>query len=177
MKMKFTHLVKIALLLVSPGVFAATIVPEEIVSKDFIAGGGILFNVEVVDPGEFSHMYGFSSDGALPVHISTTSLEHSISVPAPVGDIDVYSIAGLTATLKDRSSGDVLGTGPEFMATLLGSGSYIVEISGDAIGLAGGTYSASVAAVPLPPAILLMGSAVVGLTAVGRRNRKVAKIS
>ncbi|MEE9397541.1 MAG: hypothetical protein V3V31_11080 [Methylococcales bacterium] len=176
MKMKFTHLVKIALLLlVSPGVFAATIMPYELVTKDFVEADGILFNVEVVEAGLFSHMYGFTTDGATSVNISASSLEHDIALPS--GDVNIYSIAGLTATLKDPSTGDVLGTGSDFISDVLGAGNYIVEVSGDATGLAGGNYAVSVAPVPLPPAILLMGSAVVGLTAVGRRNRKVTKVS
>lgn len=59
---------------------------------------------------------------------------------------------------------------------ILLAGDYSMAVVGAGVGSAGGSYTASLAitAVPIPPAVLLLGSGILGLVAVARRKRSVA---
>jgi hypothetical protein len=69
------------------------------------------------------------------------------------------------------ASGGLLSNGP--LALSLAAGLYHVKVTG-LVATAGGSYGINVATTPIPPALLLFGSALAGLGFLGRRRRAAA---
>jgi hypothetical protein len=70
------------------------------------------------------------------------------------------------------SYGPTTGTVAVLPGSLLGAGTYVLEVRGKVVGAAGGSYSGvlNLAPVPVPAAAWLFGSGVVGLLATRRRK-------
>jgi hypothetical protein len=70
------------------------------------------------------------------------------------------------------SYGPTTGTVAVLPATLLGAGTYVLEVRGNVVGAAGGSYSGvlNLAPIPVPAAAWLFGSGLVGLLTVRRRK-------
>jgi hypothetical protein len=72
------------------------------------------------------------------------------------------------------TDGDGLLTNPSASLFLaLAAGTYHILVTGTAL-TAGGFYNLNVATTPLPPALILFGTALAGLTWLGRRRRSAA---
>ena len=111
--------------------------------------------------------------------IATTTL----SVLNPTGS-GSFGVKNLTVTWLDTvtNSSQVLpitnGTGLTInlaaeLVTVLTNHLYKVTVTGMALAR-GGIYNISVAATPLPPALILFGSALAGLGLLGRRRRRTS---
>src|SRR5689334_17133028 len=83
---------------------------------------------------------------------------------------------GVGCTLIDAWStpvnyGPTTGTVSVLPSTTLSAGTYVLEVRGNVVGAAGGSYSGvlNIAAVPVPGAVWLFGSALAGLVSVRRK--------
>lgn len=136
---------------------------------------GITQNDEETDPlspgfDQFTDTFSFSvaTDTAVKVQINELVIED-----LPVLDV-LFDIEGSTAT---GSVGSFSGTGLpiDFVTGVLTAGTvYNLTIVGDATGLAGGDYTGSITAVPVPAAAWLFGSALIGLAGMSRRRNQRA---
>ncbi|HEY4089534.1 MAG TPA: hypothetical protein VGM43_26590 [Bryobacteraceae bacterium] len=120
----------------------------------------------------------------LPGHFSDTikfNLASTSSISGFVQDVWVPFLANLT-NLSISIDGTALSLNPQTGGTYMGAvlasldaGNHSFKISGLANGLLGGAYLfkvAAVAATPIPPALLMFGTALAGLGAAGWRRRK-----
>lgn len=116
----------------------------------------------------FYFSIGTQSDATL----SATNVQ--LSTPL----FDILNIPNLSMSVFESNT-NVLLNGPTASgqsATInLAAGNYYAQVSGNITGLAGGSYLVSMAAlpVPVPAAIWLLGSGLIGLVSVSRR--KLAK--
>jgi hypothetical protein len=104
-----------------------------------------------------SSLSGFLKDVEVPVFANLTNL--------------AISIDGTALALNPNTGGAYTGA----VLALLSAGDHVFQITGKAIGLFGGAYRFSVAAVaatPIPPALLMFGTALAGLGFVGWRRRQ-----
>ena len=88
-------------------------------------------------------------------------------------DNGVMDITGLTVAGAPEPSFTQVNDDLWVYKGSLAAGVYDINVSGTATGLLGGGYTAVMAPVPLPPAALLFGSALIGLAAM--RRKKAAK--
>jgi hypothetical protein len=128
-----------------------------------------------VDPGQsFDDYYSFT---LTPVQLATTTLSALQANPGVNGP---FGIAGLTAewiglgsTQAFTDANGVLNTTALLVSILTTSGPYFLHIFGRALA-EGGSYGLLLRAaspVPLPPAVFLLGTVLVGLAIAGRRRR------
>lgn len=122
-----------------------------------------------VSPGSFLDRYNFSLNNTNEVASSVSQLTLSL------GAYDILDISNLKLNLFDVSNAWVTGvSGPGQLTSLLSNGSYYVKVSGTAIGLAGGNYTFSAVAQPVPEPdgwmLLLVGLTVTGFMAFRRRS-------
>jgi hypothetical protein len=134
--------------------------------------------------------YGFYDDFifTIPVGAGTNSVTSSISIP---GSLEISDLQSRLFALPLGYTGGTLGPCPGgclavwgttvaaanvtytvLNPILLGPGSYVLQIRGDAIGASGGSYSGvlNLTAVPVPAAVWLFGSALGGLGLLKRRR-------
>ncbi|MDQ1303787.1 MAG: hypothetical protein QG595_1770 [Pseudomonadota bacterium] len=134
--------------------------------------------------------FGFYDDFifTIPVGAGTNSVTSSISIP---GSLQISGLQSRLFALPLGYTGGALGAcpggclavwGAEVLAanvtytvlnpTLLGPGSYVLQIRGDATGAFGGSYSGvlNLTAIPVPAAVWLFGSALGGLGLLKRRR-------
>lgn len=119
--------------------------------------------------GTFLDRYDFSLNNTDFVSGSVSQLTLSL------GAYNVLNIDGLALNLFDGSNTLLVGvSGAGQITELLASGNYHVNISGSTTGLAGGNYTFSAVAQPVPePAgwtLLLAGLAMTGFVAMRRRS-------
>ena len=135
--------------------------------------------------------FNFYDDYKFTISGSTVS---SVSSTINLGDIfaidnlqaRIYSVSGNTVPTLGAPTGVLAPWGTTNTAvpggTLsytvlsnvsLNPGTYVLELRGNVSGLAGGSYSGvlNVAPVPVPSALWLMSSAIVGLGTIGRKRR------
>ena len=119
--------------------------------------------------------------------LQTTDFFFSLGAPSTLGgvvtsfDLTVgtglnYSIVGLTGTLTDTSTSTVVGSGSSFELTNLPGDNYELAVSGTPTGSLGGIFGGSIAVstVPLPSAVWLLLSGVLGVAAMTRRREPMA---
>ena len=134
--------------------------------------------------------FGFYDDFifTIPVGAGTNSVTSSISIP---GSLEISGLQSRLFALPLGYTGGALGTCPGgclavwgttvaaanvtytvLNPILLGPGSYVLQIRGDATGAFGGSYSGvlNLTAVPVPAAVWLFGSALGGLGLLKRRR-------
>lgn len=120
---------------------------------------------QFLGPGTFSDNYFFTTSVTTSVGVSVASFE----IPS------TYSISGLDATLSNSTHTSV-DSGQNFLLASLPAGTYEINVSGDAIGPAGGAYAGVVKVdpprpVPLPAAVWLLLSGIAGVGSIARRRR------
>lgn len=124
----------------------------------------------------------FTVDGALTNSVTTTI---GFGTVLGINDLHVrlFKLDGNTfpvlgdpvgTTLAESvvsSSGNV--TIALLEGAVLGAGTYVLEIRGNVVGSAGGTYSGglNLAPVPVPASMWMFGSAVLGLAGIARRRK------
>jgi len=134
------------------------------------------------------NQYNFLSSGLVTI---TTGIALNSNPPAqgPFGIKDLTiqwfnSANTLLGTLNVTNGSGVVTNPSDFLSLNLPASAllYHIIVSGKALG-SGGNYTLNVfvpgdqeGQLPLPPALLLFGSALIGLTALGRRKRQGAKI-
>jgi hypothetical protein len=134
--------------------------------------------------------FGFYDDFifTIPVGAGTNSVTSSISIP---GSLEISGLQSRLFALPLGYTGGALGACPGgclavwgttvaaanvtytvLNPILLGPGSYVLQIRGDATGAFGGSYSGvlNLTAVPVPAAVWLFGSALGGLGLIRRRS-------
>ncbi len=126
----------------------------------------VYLNQESVDVGLFEHAYTFTL--ANDSNFSGIATDHPFLTSLDVADLEFSIFSDHGAPLGMTSGGAPLEI------SLL-AGDYSMVVSGTGTGAAGGAYTASleITAVPIPPAVLLLGSGILGLVAVAKRKRSV----
>jgi len=124
-----------------------------------------------ITPGAFSDTFNFNIGTASDLAASASV--HSLDF----GSLSVLQISGLSMSIFGPS-GQISGpTAPAISVTNfnLSTGSYYAQISGNATGLFGGSYSVAMVAspVPIPAAVWLLGSGLIGLVGVSRRKKQI----
>jgi hypothetical protein len=129
--------------------------------------------IDLVGQGTFSDNYFFTTSATASVGVSVASFE----IPSN------YSISGLDATLFNSTHTSV-DSGQNFLLSSLPAGTYELNVSGDAIGPAGGAYAGVVKVdpprpVPLPAGAWLLLSGLAGIAGVAssKRRRSSATLS
>ncbi len=145
--------------------------------------------VSIVHGGTYAYSAAMTT-GAIGAD-GTPGLFLNFNVPsAPVGtmtvsaqgDFGLSKIANLTLTWLDESLAtlatlqvtDAIGnnTGNNTLAlALLNTGDYFLRVTGNVLN-AQSTFQIAITATPIPPALLLFGSALAGLGFLGRRSRR-----
>ncbi|MGZ5244936.1 MAG: hypothetical protein ACXWTL_08080 [Methylobacter sp.] len=115
--------------------------------------GGEVRNIE---SGAFVDLWTLSVDPGESATIGFKSLD------LPVGGVDIFKIDGFTWA--------PLGS---YGLTNLSTGVYDFIVFGSAVGAAGGVYAGGVSAVPLPAAVWLFGSAMLGLLSLAKRKNQI----
>lgn len=119
--------------------------------------------------GSFLDTYAFSLNNISNVGASVSQLTLSL------GAFNVLDISNLGLNLFEVGTGWLAGVnGPGQINSLLNNGDYYVRVAGVTTGLAGGNYTFSAVAQPVPEpegwALVLSGLAVTGFMAFRRRN-------
>lgn len=135
-------------------------------------------SVHVFQPtaGSFSDTYNFSISSASLLSSSANNLPLSLSF------FNVLDVAGLTVNVWDNhhpngwtNFGNFAGNNSTYTFNLPSAGDYHLDITGTATGLAGGVYSVSISAAPVPePETYAMLLAGLGLMGAITRRRKAA---
>lgn len=140
-------------------------------------------------PGSPGSGYGFYDDFVFQItSASTNSITSTIDFAGilQINNLQVrlYNAAGnsfpvlgapVTPSIDAWSSpvnyGPTTGTVAVLPTTVLGAGTYVLEVRGNVVGASGGSYSGvlNIAAVPIPGAVWLFGSALAGLVSVRRK--------
>lgn len=124
-----------------------------------------------ITPGVFTDTFNFSISTVSDLAASATN--HPLSF----GSLNLMDISGFSMSIFDSSgliSGPA-GSGISLAGLSLPAGSsYYAEVSGTATGLSGGAYSVAMLAlpVPVPAAVWLLGSGLIGLIGVARRKKQ-----
>lgn len=113
-------------------------------------------SVVSIDSGSFVDLWTLSVDPGESASIGFNLLDLS------VGGADIFKINGFTSA--------PLGS---YGLTNLGTGVYDFLVFGSAFGASGGAYAGGVSAVPLPAAVWLFGSAMLGLLSLAKRKNKI----
>jgi hypothetical protein len=137
-----------------------------------------------VDAGTpFDNYYAFTTTVPLGTVITASVLEADPVANGPFGVAGLtIEWLGLGASAAFTDSNGVLNTGARLVAALTAGGPYILHVFGTALA-DGGLYSLRLTTsasetpspVPLPPAILLLGSVLGGLAATRLRRRGHAR--
>lgn len=124
-----------------------------------------------VSAGAFTDTFNFSIGTVSDLAASATN--HSLSLAS----LSMWDISGLSMSIFGPS-GLISGpTGSGISVTnpsLPAGSSYYAQVSGTATGLSGGAYSVAMVAspVPVPAAVWLLGSGLIGLVVVSRRKKQ-----
>ncbi len=119
-------------------------------------------------PSGFNHNWILNVSGENNFYLEFNDAEVSTTTVGNILNITGMNVNGGSA-LTFSNSGDRW-----FFQGNVADGAYSIMVSGTTAGLAGGLYTASLSAapVPIPPAALLFGSALIGLA--GLRRKKAA---
>lgn len=118
------------------------------------------FNFTVADPlGTSTTAIALNAGGAGALGVKNLTIKWYTAGDFLLGTLLVTNSAGL---VLDPMASLVLG---------LATGAYKVIATGQALAN-GGIYNINVATTPLPPALILFGTALVGMTFLGRRRRR-----
>ncbi len=162
--MKIHHVAAISLLaLASAGAQAATTLSFGVHNMGV---GDVPEFVGVINPGDFTHTWTLDVNGENDLIITFEDSDTPISGYLNITDMSVTGPGG---------SGIVFSEVDEnwsFSGHAV-DGQYSILVSGVSDGVIGAGYAAEIAPVPLPPAALLFGSALIGLASL--RRKKAAK--
>ena len=135
-------------------------------------GDGLYANTVDNPVGAVNDTYNFSLSGLSDASGSATN--HILSIGADV----VQNISGFNFSIYNSSNALMSSTGSGIDSNFfsLGAGSYYAVVSGIASGTEGGKYSVSLSTepqpVPVPAAVWLLGSGLIGLVGVARRKEQ-----
>lgn len=123
------------------------------------------------EPGRFSDTFSFE----VPVNaefVSTLAAEN-----LSFGTLGGWQLEAFGYTLRQGGATLLTGTGADsYSFKNIGVGlPFSLTVEGDVVGSLGAVYGGGISVVPLPPALLLFGSAVFGLFAVARRGIGIAR--
>ena len=155
-------LIVLGLALVAGPAKATTLGPG-LYSTDFFVKG----------PGAFMDVYEFDvvPGGSLGTTLSATTLSPSGSGNLGIANLVIKWDEFLPSTQFTDPVTAVLNSTAVLTATLVPSITYHLRVTGFALS-AGGKYSYSISATPLPAAVVLFGTGLLGLTLLGRRRNR-----
>ncbi len=102
----------------------------------------------------------------------TFTLKEEAAVKVFIDQFEFITLAGPVVLISGLSGSIDSWSGLDFTTDVLSAGEYTLEVSGTVTGSAGGVYAGTLSAIPLPAAAWLLGSALLGLTLVSRRQQK-----
>ena len=172
----------LSLLAIACGVNSATIQPGSLGVIGPSSGPtdpDILFFDQTFDAGIVDDIFLFDIEtGGLPsaAAASITSISMT-SVFSNFGPVQVLGIQNFEFALTDEFGGlltGFVGTGQSVEINPITNGTYGIWLRGNATGLAGGAVAGPIAlsAVPIPAAVWLFGSALIGLFGI-RRSKEI----
>lgn len=137
------------------GLGSATQAAPIVVPPDFVVSDGFELGAGIFDSSTVS--------GTFEISAGTYDLNLTAFTFGPAGPF-IFGISNLAEAFQVSVAS--FGSASERFTTLGGTFGFLV--GGDAA--AGAIYEASISAIPLPPAVWMLGSALVGLVTVGRRS-------
>lgn len=162
--MKLHHVMVASLLaLAAVGAQAATTLSLNASLPILSLGEGT--TTRVSSPGDFSQLWWLDVDGENYFRISFEDVDTEESNLLNITDISVVDDFS-TVSFSSSADGDYWVSDGAFVD----DGLYPIMVSGTVTGTLGGMYATRIAPVPLPPAALLFGSALVGLAGLRRKK-------
>ncbi len=145
--------------------YASLPTPTEIFDLNPFAGD--YYDEVSVDPGMFVHEYIFTIGNSDVETFAEFWNVTKRTTGEVFRDIDNFSFSIFSddGLVVAKDGNEYLDYNNYFSA-----GTYSLFVSGTAVGTKGGIYAASINAVPIPGAALLLGSALIGLVGVRRRK-------
>lgn len=162
--MKFSVVVAVGALLQVGSARAVPVYLGELAPDGGVLVAGGLYHGTWSPVGPFDHIWG-----ATPiVPLGTTSVAFDVGS----GGFGSITLQWLKSDFTAESL-PVSGLEVELVHTFTAAGHYYLNVSGLTLGGFKATYTAllEASAVPLPPALILFGTALVGMTLLGRRRR------
>jgi len=115
--------------------------------------------------GSFGDFYDFTIIGNNEV------ASNAVKLDLELGGEKIFHISNLHADLWEDNAGTWVWKSSAFsFDNILADDNYRIVVSGDADGSSGGLYSLAVSAVPIPAAVWLLGSGLIGIAAIARRK-------
>jgi hypothetical protein len=128
-------------------------------------------------PGSFTHNYTMQLGASdLPLYALTTSIAFPLGASVKSLTIEWLkpSLVSLGSLVVTNADGSLTGNPPLVigLSLLADLGDYIVRVTG--LSASSDIYNLRITTTPLPPALILFGTALAGLTWLGRRRRSAA---
>jgi hypothetical protein len=164
--MKLKQFIAGAALLMAASLSQATVYT---VSPSPMVNGSVYNENVLLSHGTFEDMFNFTIDSQGSGQLISIWAAISITDPSTVSQTSVLNIDNFSVSLWHDLATDVQLSTDAINSMSLADGNYYLKVSGTANGAMGGNYNVTLAAVPEPQTLTLLGLGILGL-AVSRRK-------